>query len=322
VSARARAASIYGLAALAVAAAAVWLATPAFVEYYGIDLPWGPDPKPPFELTLSNPAAGQGELLGLCVSPTGRYRLAQQATAKFTGLRGVEEVVFSRVGERLLALVPVSYSATTGEYAFEVAVLDSRGETHVLGASLTVETREFEIQRIQMTQQQTGLMSSDNLQKDREKTAAAKAHPAAEPLWSGPFVRPVVGRISTEFGMTRYVNGVLWGRHSGIDIAAKEGTPVLAANSGRVVLADVLIATGNTVIIDHGLGLFTAYNHMSRLDVAVGDVVEKGRQIGMVGSTGFSSGAHLHLTMSVGTVATNPWPWFEADPLELLGGTP
>lgn len=306
---------------LAAAVSAAWLLPPLAADY-GIEILSGPPPGPAFELIISAPAAGQGEVVGLRLAATGRYRTAETATARFSGLRLVDELQFYALEGEHRVLVPVSYAAEPGEYEFEVAVLDNRGEIHVLPGKLPVERRDYQVQRLTMTSQQMSVMSSPNLQSDREKVEAARARPSPTPLWHGPFLMPVEGRISTEFGVTRYVNGVLYSRHSGIDIAVAEGTPVSAGNSGVVVLADALIASGNSVIIDHGLGLFSAYNHLSRIDVRVGETVGRGQQIGAVGSTGFSTGPHLHYTLSVGPVATNPWPWFERDPLELFGGRP
>ncbi|WP_343281823.1 M23 family metallopeptidase, partial [Ligaoa zhengdingensis] len=98
---------------------------------------------------------------------------------------------------------------------------------------------------------------------------------------------------------------------SGIDIAAAAGTPVAAAGSGRVLFADFIQLTGNTVIIEHGFGVKSWYYHMQSLDVAEGDMVKQGDPIGKVGSTGFSTGPHLHFCMSVNNVFTNPWTAFE-----------
>jgi murein DD-endopeptidase MepM/ murein hydrolase activator NlpD len=87
-------------------------------------------------------------------------------------------------------------------------------------------------------------------------------------------------------------------RHSGLDIAAPTGTPIVATNNGRVTLSMDLILTGNTIVIDHGQGLFSVYYHMHERFVEEGHLVERGETIGTVGSTGFSTGPHLHFTMS------------------------
>jgi murein DD-endopeptidase MepM/ murein hydrolase activator NlpD len=118
---------------------------------------------------------------------------------------------------------------------------------------------------------------------------------------------PVGGRLTTEFGETRYVNDFPTSyRHLGLDIAAPEGTEVKASNRGKVVLARSLILTGNTVMIDHGEGLFSVYHHLLKLSVKAGAVVERGQKIGEVGSTGFSTGPHLHFMISYFTTNLEP----------------
>lgn len=113
------------------------------------------------------------------------------------------------------------------------------------------------------------------------------------------FIIPVKGRLTTEFGSTRYVNDLPTSyRHLGIDIAAPAGTEVKAANRGKVVLARFFILTGNTIMIDHGEGLFSVYHHLLNMSVKTGDIAERGQKIGEVGSTGFSTGPHLHFMIS------------------------
>jgi murein DD-endopeptidase MepM/ murein hydrolase activator NlpD len=112
---------------------------------------------------------------------------------------------------------------------------------------------------------------------------------------------PIEGRLTTDFAEIRYVNNeISSSRHSGIDLAAPTGTEVKAPNNGKVTLAmNDLLSTGNTLVIDHGMGLFTSYYHLDTITVKVGDVVEKGSIVGTVGTTGFSTGPHLHYAVSI-----------------------
>ena len=135
-------------------------------------------------------------------------------------------------------------------------------------------------------------------------------------MWHGEFIQPVEGKITTEFGMRRFVNNAPTSyRHSGIDIAADKGTSVKAANSGKVILAQYLILIGNTVLIDHGYGIISWNYHMDSIAVKAGDNVIKGEIIGTVGSTGFSTGPHLHFAISVHDVFCNPWTFFKHEPV-------
>ena len=97
--------------------------------------------------------------------------------------------------------------------------------------------------------------------------------------------------------------------HSGTDFAADAGTPVIAAAAGRVAYVGLLTTRGNSVIIDHGVGVFTAYHHLSRIDVGVGEYVSQGEQVGLVGMTGLATGPHLHWELVVGGINVDPVSW-------------
>ncbi|HEX7158466.1 MAG TPA: M23 family metallopeptidase, partial [Edaphobacter sp.] len=124
----------------------------------------------------------------------------------------------------------------------------------------------------------------------------AFARTAAVPLWSGPFHPPLkVAPETDSFGTRRVFNGKLASVHRGLDYHARPRTPVLAVNSGRIVLARSLYYEGNCVIIDHGLGLITLYMHLSRFNVKEGAKVRRGQIIALSGGTGRVTGPHLHL---------------------------
>ena len=121
---------------------------------------------------------------------------------------------------------------------------------------------------------------------------------------------PVEGRISTGFGLQRYINGRLSYRHRGLDIAAPEGTPVRAAADGMVSLADdSFVLHGQTVIVDHGHGISSLYLHMSQLAVGDGETVRRGQTIGRVGATGVATGPHLHFAVYAYHEAVDPLFW-------------
>jgi murein DD-endopeptidase MepM/ murein hydrolase activator NlpD len=112
--------------------------------------------------------------------------------------------------------------------------------------------------------------------------------------WSGPFSLPIDSEITSKFGNKRLFNGKMASFHQGLDLRARTPLPIHAPEGAKVVLAKDLYYTGNTVILDHGYGLFTIYAHMSKLDVKVGDKVTKGQVMGLSGMTGRASGPHLH----------------------------
>jgi murein DD-endopeptidase MepM/ murein hydrolase activator NlpD len=143
----------------------------------------------------------------------------------------------------------------------------------------------------------------------REERDAAYAWPHAAQLWRGPMLRPVErGRISSPFGKYRTYSDGKKSHHTGTDIAAPTGTPVLAANAGEVRFAGEQAIFGKVVIVHHGQGLSTSYNHLSRVDVAVGQRLTRGEPVGAVGTTGQSTGPHLHWGVIVGDVPVDGMP--------------
>jgi len=133
---------------------------------------------------------------------------------------------------------------------------------------------------------------------------------AAEPLWTSSFRAPVTAAPTDSFGTRRMFNGKLASVHKGMDFRAAPGTPVRASNSGVVVLAHSLYYAGNTVIIDHGMGLFTLSMHLSRIKVRVGQHVARGDRLGLSGATGRVTGPHLHWAVR--------WQGAYLDPAKLL----
>ncbi len=122
----------------------------------------------------------------------------------------------------------------------------------------------------------------------------------------GGFVRPVPGRRTSVFGTRRVFNDQPRSPHPGVDLRAANGTPVASSGAGEVVLAEDLYYSGNTVIVDHGDGLFTLYAHLSSIEVEVGDVVSAGDTLGLSGATGRVTGPHLHWGAKIGSVPFDP----------------
>ena len=131
-------------------------------------------------------------------------------------------------------------------------------------------------------------------------------HSSADRLWSGPFVPPVPSTVASHFGARSSFNGQARSPHSGADFPSPTGAPIAAPNAGRVVLARDLYFSGNTVILDHGLGLFSLLAHLSVIAVHEGDSVATGQEIGKVGATGRVTGPHLHWGVRVGGARVDP----------------
>ncbi len=142
--------------------------------------------------------------------------------------------------------------------------------------------------------------------QDAADLAACWAHSAPERLWTEPFVRPVPQPANSAFGTRSVFNGQPKSPHGGADFLSPAGTPIAAPNAGRVVIARDLYYTGNTVVIDHGLGLFSLLAHMSAIEVHDGDRVAAGDIVGRVGATGRVTGPHLHWTVRVDGARVDP----------------
>jgi hypothetical protein len=132
---------------------------------------------------------------------------------------------------------------------------------------------------------------------DKEIKATAFAHDDPQPEWVGKFLSPIDSTPSEGFGTRRTFNGKLASIHRGMDYHAKVGTPIMAANSGEVVLARELFYEGNCVIIDHGQQFMSLYLHMSKIAVTEGEKVRRGQEIGLSGATGRATGPHLHMAV-------------------------
>lgn len=125
-------------------------------------------------------------------------------------------------------------------------------------------------------------------------------------LWSLPFLRPRDARVTSRFGSGRLFNGRLSSSHLGVDYRGAVGDPIHAANRGVVALVSNFFLAGNVVYVDHGNGIVTAYFHMSKAEVAAGDTVERGQELGLVGATGRVTGPHLHWSARFGALTIDP----------------
>jgi murein DD-endopeptidase MepM/ murein hydrolase activator NlpD len=144
------------------------------------------------------------------------------------------------------------------------------------------------------------------IRADQAFLADVYARPSPTRLWSVPFVRPVPGEANSSFGTRSVFNGEPRSPHGGTDFLSPTGTPIKSPNGGRVVCARDLYFTGNTVILDHGLGMFSMLAHLSRIDVKEGDTVTASQVVGLVGATGRVTGPHLHWALSVNGARVDP----------------
>lgn len=173
-----------------------------------------------------------------------------------------------------------------------------------------VKDREYESQYLTLKNERMVNPYANDLKRIeaerlRQDKSLANWSPIAEPATQ--FILPVEAPQSSAFGLRRYFNNEPRSPHSGIDLAAVEGTPIRAPARAIVLDTGEFFFNGNTVFLDHGQGLVTMYCHMSEIGVKPGDVIEQGQEIGKVGATGRVTGAHLHWSVSLNDVRVDPW---------------
>lgn len=226
---------------------------------------------------------------------------------------------FSPYGRRqMIALAPISYDIRPGTYS---TTLSAGQESKTF--NITVKDKEFAVQYVAMDPQIVAETRTEETNLEfQDKINPILAEQMPELLWQGRAVLPVPeSKVLTLFGSRRYINDdVNSYRHTGLDLQAPVGTEVRAINDGIVLFAEYLAYTGNTILIEHGLGLKSWYYHLDELLVAPGDNVHKDDVIGLSGETGFAAEPHLHLTLSVGDTYINPVTAFNQplflDPLD------
>jgi murein DD-endopeptidase MepM/ murein hydrolase activator NlpD len=170
------------------------------------------------------------------------------------------------------------------------------GEKMIRQVEVSLSKREDSIQRLTLPPEKVDLGPKElaRVQKEQAELEALWNQGIPDPLWEKAFRKPLWGGVGTPFGVRRFINGEERNPHSGVDLRASQGAKIRAANSGRVVLVADHFFGGNTLVIDHGAGLFTLYMHLSEAVVEAGDLVTQESLIGYVGATGRATGPHLH----------------------------
>jgi hypothetical protein len=205
-------------------------------------------------------------------------------------------------------LIGIDMNTRPATYPIKIVGRDEGSGVYLSPLSLKVEKVDFGIQKLSLPSSMVDL-DSKTLERVDQEARQLKALLQAfrdERLWRGAFIRPVEGELSGAFGLSRIINGRRRSQHTGIDLQAEEGTPVLACNSGMIVLVDQLFFSGKSVILDHGWGLFSMYFHLSETRVKEGDRVNRGAMLGRVGSTGRSTKPHLHWGIRMNGARVDP----------------
>ena len=208
-------------------------------------------------------------------------------------------------------ILAASGDQTPGVYPIVVQLRQESGDLlGELATQINVVAMDYPVENIDLPPESSALLTPELAQQEENARASVFALFTPQKLWAGPFMIPVNAVIVSPYGIRRsYNGGPVSGYHGGVDLAAEEGTWVAAANSGRVAFVGALPIRGNTVMIDHGAGVFSGYHHLSAIAVQEGQMVNKGDLIGAVGSTGMVTGPHLDWEIIVRGVEVDPIPW-------------
>jgi murein DD-endopeptidase MepM/ murein hydrolase activator NlpD len=269
-------------------------------------------------ILLSSPLGTKIELI--CSS----FEPGQIVLARFRDASGAKKVSIqfldqsyelepAHQGGSPLALIGLDLGLKPGSHVFGITILREDGRIEHLEKGVSFPAREFPVKKLWVKASYVTPPPEvqSRIQWETELLESIYSINTSPWLGDGKFTLPNSGETAANFGERRIYNNVPRSTHAGVDVKAAFGSPVQAANSGKVVLAKDLYFSGRTVIIDHGLGVFTFYCHFSTIKVKRGDSVKKGALIGLVGSTGRSTGPHLHWGVKIHES--------RVDPLALLG---
>jgi murein DD-endopeptidase MepM/ murein hydrolase activator NlpD len=223
-----------------------------------------------------------------------------------------KNIPYVHVGSEWVAVIGVDLDVKAGSYPATIRVTKKGAngaitEKRIL--TVVVKAVKYPTTQLKVPDEYVDLSPENTERALREQKELEEIHGtiSREAYWKDPFVVPIAGETGTNFGHRRVFNGQARAPHAGADLHAATGTPIHSTNRGRVVLAKDLFFTGNTVIVDHGLGIYSLYAHLSRIDVEVGSIVDRNQVLGLSGATGRVTGPHLHWGIKVQNARVDPF---------------
>lgn len=261
-----------------------------------------------------------GEAVRILVRPdhpgagkSARNTGAAEPDAELASVEGTfagEPLAFARLGSdgEWSAWRAIDFDEKAGSKSLVIDAKDAGGRALHAARAIRILARRFPTESLTVKGEYVEPPPDvqERIASETRRLAALYATRTPSALTGSPFVRPVPGEALGIFGARRILNGKPRAPHPGLDLRAASGTPVKAAGPGRIALAGDLYFSGNTVIVDHGEGLFTLYAHLSRIDVRKGDAVSQGDVVGLSGATGRVTGPHLHWGAKVGDRPFDP----------------
>jgi murein DD-endopeptidase MepM/ murein hydrolase activator NlpD len=194
------------------------------------------------------------------------------------------------------ALVGADLDAKPGVMILTIKGTTTTGTEHNSQVTLRIKPKSFKKESFSVASEfdQLSPETLERIRNDQEEFSRAFASSAPQRLWEGAFLLPISSEVTSPFGYRRIINGTPRAPHTGVDLKAALGTPVVAPNHGRVALVGDFFFSGQSVVLDHGGGLYTVYFHLAESKVELGVPVRKGDVIGLSGMTGRVTGPHLH----------------------------
>jgi murein DD-endopeptidase MepM/ murein hydrolase activator NlpD len=248
----------------------------------------------------------QGDTIVVVVTPGASSTGNVPVTVRFDG---VDERVYALADGARRAWIGTDPNVAPGAHAVSVTVA---GQPPVkVSRTVQIKPGGFGVRRLTLPPSTLSLITAENAAIERRALGPALGRRTSRAMWAGAFLLPSIGVMDSPYGLESVYNGHRMWWHQGVDFAADAGSPVRAANTGIVALAQALPLGGNTVIIDHGQGVLTEYLHLSTMMVRPGAYVDRGALIAYIGATGLVTGPSLHWGLYVNGNWVNPLFWTE-----------
>ncbi len=264
------------------------------------------------DITVSNGAVANAQTLLVTLKADADEPEIERIYAAFEGKRYPFYRNPFQKGRSFYALVPVSYYTKPKESRLVVVRVE---EGKKLYKSFLIEIYQgaYRTEKLRVAPSRAKISAKNRARIKREQKEAMRIYRTNTPklYLNAPFRYPLHSKITSVFGNRRIFNGVLKSYHSGTDFRAPTGTPIYAAGDGKVVLVKNRFFAGNSVIIDHGQGIYTGYYHLSRFHVRKGEFIRRGDLLGWAGATGRVTGSHLHFSLRVNGVQVDPLQFIE-----------
>ncbi|MCP4715848.1 MAG: M23 family metallopeptidase [Deltaproteobacteria bacterium] len=264
--------------------------------------------EPKFNLSVTPTAACQGEISLMTITPTMQVKnISYKVDRKSYDCFKLDDT------DRYFGIIPFDLDTAPAKKEILMTATDTSGNSIEHTAYISVIAKEYPIQRMSLPEGKVTL-SPENLARHKlEKKALTAALSSTEQkkIWRTKFTQPHTGKITGKFGVRRILNDKPKSRHSGVDLRAPLGAPVAAIGDGVVVFTGDHFFTGNNIFIDHGMNIISMYFHLSEILVQPGDSITGGQLIGKVGSTGRSTGPHLHWGVKINGKRINPIKFIE-----------